>query len=55
MHWAPASGAGREGEVGGFCLPLHEVVGALHDKPPTQHGGRTARAYVAFFNLGLNS
>lgn len=55
MHWAPASGAGGDGEVGGFCLPFQEAVGALHNIPPTQHGGRTARARVFFFNLGLNS
>lgn len=45
-HGAPASGACREGEVGGFCLPLQEAVGALHNIAHPLHRGRTARAHV---------
>lgn len=56
MHWAPASAAGREGEVSGFVLGLQEAVYDLHKILPTQHGGSTVRSRVGFFfNLGLNS
>lgn len=54
-HWAPAQAAGREGELGGFFLALQEAASDLHTIPPAQHRGRTVRACVGFFNLGLNS
>lgn len=55
MHWAPASTAGREGEVGGFLFALQEGESDLLAMPPALHRGGTVRACVGFFNLGLKS
>lgn len=48
MHWAPASSAGREGEVGGFLPVFQEAASDLHTMPPAQHRGKTVRVCGVF-------